>query len=801
MTLSAAEGLRRENEALRERLVALSQASLAISKSLDFEDVLQGVVDAARELTGSRYGAITVLRGSGELPDLFVSGLSPEEYQAMWEMEGGEFLGDYLGGLEEPLRVADMGEYLGALGAAEITIPVSVTSALVAPIRHGGVQVGNVYLAREEPGRGFTAGDEDTVVMFASQAAMVIANARRYRDEQRARADLEALIHTCPVGVLVFDARTGAPKYVNPETRRILGGLLPSGDGLEHLVEVLVFRRGDGRQVRLREFPLAEALRTGETIRAEEIVFEVPGGGSVTALINATPIRSEDGDEVESVVVTLQDMAPLKELERLRAEFLAMASHELRTPLAAVRGSAATVLEAFPDVDPAETRQFLRIIVEQTDQMRGLITDLLDVARIETGILAVDPEPSDVTALVDQARNAFLRGGGRHDIRIDLAADLPAVMADRRRVIQVLANLISNAARHSHDSTTIRVTASVDDIYVGFSVIDQGRGVPEERLPHLFRKFSHIDGDPTIRQPDQMGLGLAICKGIVEAHGGRIWARSAGTNQGTTFTFTIPTADPAASPTPDPVRSSGRTSPEESPGERILALDDDPQALRHIRAILTKAGYTPLVTADPQEALRLMTRETPALVLLDLVLPGTDGIELMHKILGMADVPVIFVSAYGQDHNIERAFEMGADDYLVKPFSPTELLARIKATLRRREDPEPTEPDHPYTLGDLTVDYYQRRVTIAGQPITMTATEYNLLHELSTNSGRVLTQDHLLKRAWGPNHPTNTQTLRTFIKQLRRKLGDNARNPQYIFTEPRVGYRMAKPNPPPDTTT
>ena len=795
------EGLRRENEALRERLVALSEASLRISKSLDFEDVLQGVVNAARELTDSRYAAITVLKGSGELPDFFVSGLSPEEYQAMWDMEGGTFLREYLGGLEEPLRVADMGEFLGALGVAEITIPVSVTSGLVAPIRHGGVQVGSIYLAREEPGRGYTVGAEDTVVMFASQAAMVIANARRYRDEQRARADLEALIHTCPVGVLVFDARTGAPKYVNPETRRILGGLLPPGDGLEHLVELLVFRRGDGRQVRLKEFPLAEALRTGETIRAEEIVFEVPGGGSVTALINATPIRSEAGEEVESVVVTLQDMTPLEELERLRAEFLAMASHELRTPLAAVRGSAATVLEAFPDLDPAETRQFLRIIVQQADRMRELITDLLDIARIETGTLAVNPEPSDVTTLVDQARNAFLRSGGRHNIRIDLPADLPPVMADRRRVLQVLINLISNAARYSHDSTTIRVTASVDDVHVAMSVIDQGRGVLAEQLPHLFRKFSHIDGDTTSREPERMGLGLAICKGIVEAHGGRIWARSEGTNQGTTFTFTIPTADPPASQTPGPARHSAQTAPDDSPGLRILALDDDPQALNHIRAVLNQAGYIPLVTADPQETLMFMISQPPSLVLLDLVLPGTDGIELMQQILEIADVPIIFVSAYGQDHNIERAFEMGADDYLVKPYSPTELLARIKASLRRREQPEPTEPDHPYTLGDLTIDYYQRRVTIAGQPVELTATEYNLLYELSANPGRVLTQDHLLRQVWGPNRPTSTQPLRTFIKQLRHKLGDNARIPQYIYTEPRIGYRMAKPKPPPKTTT
>ena len=155
------------------------------------------------------------------------------------------------------------------------------------------------------------------------------------------------------------------------------------------------------------------------SIRAEEIVIEVPGGGSVTTLVNATPIRSEEG-EVVSVVVTLQDMTPLEEMERLRAEFLGMVSHELRTPLTSIKGSAATLTEAASDLDPAEMLQFFRIIGEQADHMRDLIGDLLDVARIETGELSVAPAPADVATLVDEARSRFQSGGGRNNLRIDL---------------------------------------------------------------------------------------------------------------------------------------------------------------------------------------------------------------------------------------------------------------------------------------------------------------------------------------------------------------------------------------------
>ena len=199
----------------------------------------------------------------------------------------------------------------------------------------------------------------------------------------------------------------------------------------------------------LEELPLAKALSSSETVRAEEFVIEVRDGRSVTTLVNATPIWSKDG-EVESVVVTLQDMTPVEELERQRAEFLGMVSHELRAPLTSIKGSADTLLESSPELDPAEMAQFHRIIRDQSESMRYLISDLLDVARIETGTLRVAPE---VVYLVDEARSRFLSGGGGNNLHIDLPPDLPPVVADRRRIVQVLNNLLSNASRHSQESS------------------------------------------------------------------------------------------------------------------------------------------------------------------------------------------------------------------------------------------------------------------------------------------------------------------------------------------------------------
>ncbi len=784
----------REIAALRERLSRLSEASLHITEDLDLDAVLQGVLDGARSLTGARMGGVTILDDAGQLQDFITSGLTDEEHQRFVNLPGGPEFFAYLSKIPEPLRLADFSAHTTALGLPEIGPPLGpVGSFLGAPIRLRGVRAGNLYLSDKEGGGEFTQDDEETLAMFASHAAMAIANARRHREEQRARAYLETLIDTSPVGVVVFNAGTGVPVSLNREGRRLVDGLTNPGQTAEQLLDVLTFRRADGREISLREFPLAEALSAGETVRAEEIVISVPDGRSVSVLLNATAIRSEEG-QVESVVVTLQDMTALEELDRLRAEFLGMVSHELRAPLTSIKGSAATVLGSTADLDPAVVRQFFRIIEDQADHMHDLVADLLDVARIETGTLPVTPEPAEVAVLVDRARSAFISAGGRNNLAIDISPDLPLVMADRRRVVQVVGNLLSNAAKHSSESSVIRISAVREAVHVAVSVADEGRGIPSERLPYLFRKFTRTDGDDLGSGVAGSGLGLAICKGIVEAHGGRIWAESEGPGMGARFTFTIPTVEETGSGTaiglPPLSTPAGRGAVAGAgEGARVLAVDDDPQALRYVRDALLKSGYTPVVTGDPEEALRLVGEEKPDLVLLDLMLPGTDGIELMKDILGAGDVPVIFVSAYGRDELIARAFDMGAVDYVVKPFSPTELAARIRAALRRRAASEPSEP---YVLGDLTIDYAERRVTLAGRPLPLIAMEYRLLAELSANAGRLLTYEHLLERVWGEKSSGDVRPMRTIVSKLRRKLGDDADNPIYIFTEPRVGYRIPK---------
>ena len=782
--------LARENEALRARLSGLSEASLRINESLDFDTVLQEVLDSARTLTNARYGAITLNNEDGK-PDFLFSGLTPEEQRSLLEMPEGPILFGHLDRITAPVRIRDLYSHVAALGLPDVqllTTGRSEITFLAAPLHHRGDRVGNIFLADREDGREFTSEDEKSLVMFGSQAAIVIANARQYRDERRARTDLETLINMSPVGVTVLDVKTGTATTINREAARLVDVLRMPDQPLEHLLEVLTFRRADGREVSLEELPLSQTLLAGETLTAEEIVLTTPDGRSLSILLNASPIRSQDG-EIETYIVTLQDMTALEEPERLRAEFLAMVSHELRTPLTSVKGSVTTLLDATTVLSPVETLQLHRIIDAQTDRMRMLISDLLDVAHIETGKLSVSPEPVEVATLVDEALNAFHSGGNKQDLQVDLAPDLPWVMADRLRMLQVLGNLLANAARNSPEDSVINVSAEQLDLQVAISVSDAGRGIPAESLPHLFRKFSRIGGE---EQGGSTGLGLAICKGIVEAHGGRIQARSDGPGLGARFTFTLPALElpdqnlrvPGTQTPAMPMPLSG----ESREAIRILAVDDDPHILRYIRDSLAKAGHDPVVTDDPMDVLKLM-QENPRLVLLDLKLPGIDGIELMEEIHKIYDVPVIFLSAYGQDEHIARAFDKGASDYVVKPFSPTELDARIRAAIRKME--KASQPES-YVFGDLKIDYIERRVTIADRLVRLTAIEYRTLAELSINSGKVLTYAQLLKRIWGQESHGDVRPMRTVISTIRRRLGDDAGNPVYIFTEPRVGYRMAK---------
>lgn len=217
-------------------------------------------------------------------------------------------------------------------------------------------------------------------------------------DAQRARADLEALVNTSPVGVLVVDAGSREVVMANREARRIVGEHAADARAA-HDLRGRTCRRVDGSAVAFEDLPVVRAVQKGEAVQAEELVIRRPDGSEVTTLVNATPVHSDDG-ELVSVVATLQDMTPLQDLERLRADFLATVSHELRAPLTSIKGAAATVRDSSIPLDSAEVGQFFGLIEDQADHMRDLINGLLGMTSAEAGT----PSPTELLARITAAR-------------------------------------------------------------------------------------------------------------------------------------------------------------------------------------------------------------------------------------------------------------------------------------------------------------------------------------------------------------------------------------------------------------
>jgi PAS domain S-box-containing protein len=615
---------------------------------------------------------------------------------------------------------------------------------------------------------------------------------RKHAQARIEQERLQALVSTSPVGIFVADSG-GNVLVVNREAERVLGFLRSEDYRLEDYERAITIQRSDGTVIPHEESPFRRALSNGESVRAEEVWLRRSDGSTMPVLVNTTPFYGAQG-EITGAIAAIQDMTPLEELERLRSEFLGMVSHELRTPLATIKGSASLALSGTHPPGAAETRELFETIDQQADGLAELVGNLLDMTRIEAGALSVSPEPLDLQAVIEDARSTFTRSGGAQEVRIDWPDGLPAVKADRRRVGQVLINLFNNAGKVSAPDAPISVSGEPDDQFVIVRVRDQGPGVPKDKLPLLFKKFSQIQSEDG-HSVSGTGLGLAICKGIVEAHGGRIWADSPGSGQGTTVSFSLPIA------APEPVAAPVAGKPEAEPVEKVtrrgkhfhvFAVDDDPRILRYLRRALEDADYQTTVSDSPSEALQLLEVEEPDLLLLDVLLPGTSGFDLLKRIRDFSAAPVIFLTGRDQEEDMVRALKMGADDYMTKPFSPSELLARIEAVLRRSATPEATVRQ-PYVLDDLVADFTERRVVVHGRPVHLSAIEYKLLRELAAHAGMVLTHDQILQRVWGNEYAGDTGLLRSSIRNLRRKLGDDARNPRYVLTEPQVGYRMPKP--------
>jgi two-component system KDP operon response regulator KdpE len=219
----------------------------------------------------------------------------------------------------------------------------------------------------------------------------------------------------------------------------------------------------------------------------------------------------------------------------------------------------------------------------------------------------------------------------------------------------------------------------------------------------------------------------------------------------------------------------------------VLVVDDEPETVKYVSANLRARRYDVLTAGDGQTALKLFAESPADLIILDIMLPGLDGFQVCQAIRRQSGVPIIVLSARGQQKDIVRALDLGADDYLTKPFGADELLARIRVALRHGAS-ESVVQRPPLVFGELTIDFGARRVTVADRYVELTRTEFDLLAHLALNAGRVITHRALLQAVWGPEYGDETEYLWTYIRRLRHKIEPNPRKPQFILTQAGVGY-------------
>ena len=675
---------------------------------------VQAMIDEFLRIEGVGYVFVTNARGRvvahtfvPAMPASLV-GVRPERGVVRVSLpEGGEFIqvtapilageagfvsvGMDKAGIWQVMRGAVMGQEALMLGM--LLVAVVVFYALVGGITRPLVELAGYAVKIRD--HDFTAkppktGDDEVGVLaramqsMAAQLSLLVSDltkavADTTRELQNSLAHTRAIIDNLADGLLVLDA-DGVVTLHNPALLAMFdrcGGDVDGRPATEIFPQDLA--------------ALAEKARRDNPLAATEV--RLAGGGTGKAVATAVRLIGEARDVT---IILVRDITVEKEVDRMKTEFISTVSHELRTPLTSVLGFAKIIRRKFgevvaPALAEAEPRTWraaqqirdnLDIIVAEGQRLTELVDDVLDIAKMESGRYEWKMAPLSLADAAEHAVRAVLplaRAKGL-EILCAVPATLPMVLGDRDRLVQVFVNLLGNAVKFTTHGA-IRVEARVAGNEILVAVRDSGCGIAAEDLGRVFEKFKQA-GDTLTEKPKGTGLGLPICRQIVERHGGRIWVESV-PGEGSVFSFTLPRVAIApgapACPLPAPLPEADADSGADRKW-RVLVVDDDASVRRLLETLLTDAGYVAATARSGSEALSLAATWRPDCITMDLRMPGMDGREAIRRLRAdpaTRHIPVLVVSVASQSEGEAS----GADAAVVKPVEQDALLGPVRGLL------------------------------------------------------------------------------------------------------------------------
>ncbi len=475
----------------------------------------------------------------------------------------------------------------------------------------------------------------------------------------------------------------------------------------------------------------------------------------------------------------------LRRADAVKTAVLRAVSHDLRSPLTAISTAGEAV--ALEGLSEHERSELAGVIIDETRRLARLVENLLDLSRLEAG--AAQPR-LEWTSIDEVIRAALAELAPRdRDFNLSLDEELPLVRADAAQLERAFVNVFENAARHSHGQAVAvraRVTGSAD---VAGWARDRSRRGPRAR--HSARRARSCLRALLPRPGSRPGA-----QRLRSRAGHRTWLRGGerrhprrpvAPRPGCDLHLRAAVGRGARRRSTHRARAGARDSMN-AHAPRVLVVDDEGQIVRALKVVLREAGFDVVSAETAAEALDRAAVRPPEAAIVDLVLPDGDGVEVTQRLREWSDMPIVVLSAIGEEEQKVRALEAGADDYVTKPFGARELVARLQAALRRagRAGDEPAT-----AINGLEIDLAARSVRRDGSEIHLTPIEFDLLRMLVRNRGRLLTHRMLLAEVWGPEYVDDIQPLRTHIARLRAKIepGEKAR---YIVTDPGVGYRFAR---------